>query len=138
MGTQKPTELPPKINLDRAEPGNPLVNENDLIELKTQIGVLEEQLKKKSSDYTSAVQTLNNVKGKLREAEEKIAKAGYAPDARKFRLFLELAHGFTARGAFDQDTLAKKGMGAEMQIVSTFNHIAGLTEVGFKAIEKRF
>lgn len=153
MATPKSTELPPEVNLDDArrlaaegqtQKEDSLVNENRDLKIQVNkllgdLGAAEALKDKAEKNYTSAVQTLNNVKGELREAKEKIAKAGYAPEARQYRLFLELVQGFAARGSFDQEALAKKGaQGADLHLVSLFNHIAGLTEVGYRAIGTRF
>lgn len=75
-----------------------------------------------------------NVELQAKIAEKDKQKANYSDVSRKFRIFLSIIQGMTARGMFDQSELAKKP-GSEHNIM---RHAAGLAEVANKATENRF
>jgi hypothetical protein len=81
----------------------------------------------------------NNVRlrQRLEVAEAKVARNHSSPESMRFRIFLEIINGFSAKGKLDMDELAKSRNPTNQQPeIRMITHAANLAEVAYQELEK--
>lgn len=75
-------------------------------------------------------------KEEIADLKERARKYAYAPDTRKFRIYINILQGAAARGVFDPDTVKKSG-GPEY-VVRQCLHFANISEHAQQVSEGKF
>jgi hypothetical protein len=139
--TNKETEAgDPNVSLSFKKPEEPLVNESDITDLqKAQDAILalQDRLKKTEEWLVDA-----NQKKKVRQEEivnlrNQLKLDRNGKTSRTFRLYMTLLEGFTQRGMFDRDRLAKLAEHANKDIQRNLEHLANLAELAETVFKRK-